>query len=165
VTSCLDPGGGVYAISMPHHPFIERTQMDNQLYMLYPWTMDVHLSILKWKDFSEWILWLCWVLQPGIILTAEIFQSNPRKELCVPLPVFPWVFPNLKVVPSWWAEIELRLETFRFCLKICDLSCVEVSKILTVQLLRYQFRKLRKNTWAPSVDLEKMAHNWVNCYC
>ena len=29
----------------------------------------------------------------------------------------------VKVVPAWRAKIELRLETFRVGLKICDLSC------------------------------------------
>jgi len=40
-------GWRAHAISMPNDPFIEYTQMDNHVFMLYPLTMDVHSSIFK----------------------------------------------------------------------------------------------------------------------
>jgi len=69
-----------------------------------------------------------------------------------------------EVVPEWWAKIELRLETFRVGLKICDLLCGEVSKtLLTVMLSRRRFPKLRKINGCLR-EFGKMALNVVNYY-
>jgi len=51
------PGWSVYTISMPHYLLIGNIKMDIHVSTLYPWTMDVHLNIFKWMDFSAWIFY------------------------------------------------------------------------------------------------------------
>jgi len=48
------------------------------------------------------------------------------------------------VAPAWWAEIELRVGTFGVGLKMSDLSCGEVSKILTVSAFTVSLSKVEK---------------------